>query len=53
MFLKLNIRIFKGEDFHQFACGSFVKFKRIPDEQSKIDAFDMLSNNLALSVAGV
>jgi hypothetical protein len=42
----------KGEDFHLFSCGSFIKNTRIPDEQSKIDVFDILRNNLAYSVSG-
>lgn len=41
-----------GEDFHLFSCGSFIKNKRIPDEQTKHDVFDILRNNLAYSVAG-
>ncbi|CAF0711928.1 unnamed protein product [Brachionus calyciflorus] len=41
------------EDFHLFSCGSFVKAKRIPDEQTKIDVFDILRNTLAYSVADI
>lgn len=39
-------------DFHQFSCGSFVKLKRIPDEVSKIDLFEILRTKLANEVAG-
>jgi hypothetical protein len=41
-----------GEDFSQFACGSFIENKRIPDDQSKFDVFDILRNKLAYSIAG-
>jgi hypothetical protein len=48
----INVLFLKGEDFHLFSCGSFIKNKRIPDEQTKHDVFDILRNNLAYSVAG-
>ena len=43
----------KGEDFHQFSCGSFIKKERIPEDQSKYDVFDILKNKLATYVAGI
>lgn len=46
MFLKL-----KGENFYQFTCGNFVKSKRIPDEQSRLDVFDHLRDTLAYNIA--
>ena len=46
-----RIIIFSGEDFHQFSCGSFIKKKRIPDEQNKIDVFDILRNEMMHSVS--
>jgi membrane metallo-endopeptidase-like protein 1 len=39
-------------NFHEFSCGSFVKTKRIPDEQGKIDVFDILRIELLQSVSG-
>jgi membrane metallo-endopeptidase-like protein 1 len=41
------------EDFYQFSCGSFLKEVRIPDEQSKIDEFFMLRDQVAYSIAGI
>jgi predicted metalloendopeptidase len=40
------------EDFHSFSCGSFIKTKRIPDEQTKTDVFDMLRLNLGFQITG-
>ena len=40
------------KDFYQFSCGGFIKSKRIPDEQSRVDVFDDLRDNLAYNVAG-
>ena len=40
------------EDFYEFSCGGFLKSKRIPDEQPRIDVFDDLRDTLAYNVAG-
>jgi hypothetical protein len=40
------------EDFYQFSCGGFLKSKRIPDEQSRVEIIDILRDNLAYNVAG-
>ena len=39
------------EDFYQFTCGSFLKTKRIKDEESKINEFSLLRDKLAYTVA--
>jgi hypothetical protein len=49
--LTLHLKL-QGEDFHQFTCGSFVKKKRIPEEQARIDAFDILRQDLTYFVSG-
>ncbi len=41
------------EDFHAFSCGSFIKTKRIPDDQTKTDVFDLLRLNLGFQIAGL
>ena len=41
-----------GEHFYEFTCGTYIKNKRVPDEQSKIDIFDDLRDNLAYNIAG-
>ena len=46
------INSFTFKDFYQFSCGGFIKSKRIPDEQSRVDVFDGLRDNLAYDVAG-
>lgn len=43
----------KGEDFSEFACGVFNRNQRIPDDQNKIDVFDILRTNLANQMSGI
>jgi hypothetical protein len=42
----------KGEDFSQFACGSFYKNQRIPDDRTRIMSFEFLDEKLDNAVAG-
>lgn len=46
------ILFIKGENFSEFACGTFNKNQRIPDDQNKIDVFDILRTNLAYQMSG-
>ena len=48
----LFIFFYQGEDFHRFACGSFIKNQRIPDDQSSFDVFDVLENKLVSRISG-
>lgn len=46
-----HIHISIGENFYQFTCGNFLKNKRIPEDQSRVDVFDMLRYDLAYEIA--
>ena len=48
----LNFCLIFLDDFYEFSCGGFLKSKRIPDEQPRIDVFDDLRDTLAYNVAG-
>ena len=41
-----------GEDFYEFACGGFIKNKRIPDDASDIGMFQILDDKLTYAIAG-
>lgn len=36
-----------------FSCGSFIKNQRIPEDQSKLDVFDVLRTKLGHSLSGI
>jgi predicted metalloendopeptidase len=40
------------ENFYQFSCGSFEKRVRIPDDQAKVDGFNILRDKLSYAIAG-
>ena len=41
----------KGENFYEFSCGSFIKNKRIPDNEARIEIFNGLRDVLAYNLA--
>ncbi len=47
----LDTSIDPCEDFHEFSCGSFIKNQRIPEDQSKLDVFDVLRIKLGYSLS--
>ena len=40
-------------DFDKFACGNFVKKRRIPSDATSTDVFSDLRTALSLAVAGI
>ncbi len=42
----------KGVDFNQFACGSFIKYRRIPSDEFSTGIFTDLGNSLSATVSG-
>ena len=43
---KCNFFILFLKDFHQFACGGFLKTKIIPDDESNWDVFDIITKEI-------
>lgn len=48
----MNPNVDPCEDFNEFSCGNFINNSNIPSEQTKLDIFDILRNNLAINIAG-
>lgn len=52
MKLRIDLKFkIQGEDFYEFSCGSYIKNKRIPDEEARLEIFNGLRDTLAYNLA--